>query len=111
MKRLSLILLALCTLMVFSSSATDPTFNKENKTCKGISLDGRVKFVEHNATFKVYVAPSGGSADIIVLLNTSRYLSDCANWKTAEEERNSDFTIQFVGSNDDADFSIWFLDY
>lgn len=110
MKRLALILaigiLALCT-----SSSLEPTFDKENKTCKGISLDGRVKFVEHNATFKVYVAPSGGSADIVVLLNTSRYLSDCANWKTAEEERNSDFTIQFVGNSDDADFSIWFRDY
>lgn len=110
MKRLSLILLTICTLLFFSSSATDPSFDKYNKTCKGISLDGGVKFVSHDATFKVYVTTSQSSADIEVLLNRDGLSSSCANWRIVES-CNPNFTVQFVDDISDADFSIWFRDY
>ncbi len=84
-------------------AVNNSNFNKEDCTCNGIPLKGKVKIVTSYADFEVKVVDS--YADMKVK-TVSSYPDNCGEWEFVDSY--PDFTIKFVDSY--PDFTIKFVD-
>ncbi|MCK9303507.1 MAG: hypothetical protein PHU62_10070 [Bacteroidales bacterium] len=92
-------------IMLNINTGDDPVFDKENCTCNGIPLYGKVRVVESVwADFDVEVTESVWS-DLKVKKVTS-FPNKCGEWQFVDGF--PDFTIRYVKSN--PDFTIKFVD-
>jgi hypothetical protein len=82
--------------------AADNSFNKNDCTCKGIPLKGRVEVVNVGADFKVEVVNIG--ADLKVEVRTYG-ANKCGEWEFVNV--GADFKVEFV--NVGADFKIEYV--
>ncbi|GHT31936.1 hypothetical protein FACS189434_02620 [Bacteroidia bacterium] len=109
MKRIAFILLCvLATIMGVNAQKSEEIkkekgFNKENCTCNGIPLKGKVKVVTSFPDFKVQIVNS--FPDLRVKTATS-FPNNCGEWQFVESF--PDFTVQFVVSF--PDFKIKFVE-
>jgi hypothetical protein len=107
MKKIFFLLLIISALPAFSGNQNRNTekqpFSKENCSCKGIPLKGKVKVVESFPDFKVQIVNS--FPDIKVKTVTS-FPDDCGEWQFVESF--PDFTIQYVESF--PDFKVKFVE-
>lgn len=96
--------------------SANPTFNKENCSCNGVNLNGRVRFLENsdNATFKIAFTDFDEDKAITVRFNKSYSVSNCGNWQLKESSSWSysdvDFTVTVVNDKSKADFLIYVAD-
>ena len=75
---------------IATNRVTEPV-DKENCSCKGIPLHGKVKVVTAFADFKVKIVESFPDLDVQVV---SSFPDKCGQWQFVESF--PDFTIQFV---------------
>lgn len=81
----------------------EPVFDKENCTCNGIPLFGRVEVVNSNADFKVQIV---NSFENLMVEKVNSNALKCGEWIFVNS--NADFTIEFVSSN--PDFTIRYVE-
>jgi hypothetical protein len=79
------------SLLLVENSFRNPTFNKDNCTCKGIPLYGRVKVITSSADFDVKIIEHSADLDVKVLEYTA---GRCGEWQFVEHA--PDFTIRLV---------------
>ena len=82
-----------------SAAVRSEPIDKDNCTCKGIPLYGRVQVKSSHADFRVEVVNSNPDLFVEILTYTP---SECGQWQFVEY--SPDFTVEFVTSN--ADFRI-----
>jgi|BioPla2DNA2_1021312.scaffolds.fasta_scaffold121444_1 hypothetical protein len=83
---------------------TDPTFDKENCTCKGIPLYGKVRVMDNSfADFDVRITNGYPDLDVEVV---KAFPNECGKWEFVEGFE--DFTVRFVEGFED--FTIRFVD-
>lgn len=85
----------------FNSRTSDP-IDRNNCTCKGIPLYGRVKVVTHTADFDVKVVESAEDLDVRIITYSPGY---CGEWQFVEH--TPDFTVRFVEHA--SDFTVRFV--
>ena len=78
------------SLLLVSTPASEP-INKDNCTCKGIPLYGRVKVITSSADFDVKIIEHSADLDVKVVEYTA---GRCGEWQFVEHA--PDFTIRLV---------------
>ncbi len=86
------------SLLLAGDSFRNPTFNKDDCTCEGKKLYGKVKVVNSGADFDVRVVDSFADLDVKVV---SSFADECGEWEFVDSF--PDFTIRFVDSFSDFD--------
>ena len=87
-----------------SATVQSEPIDKENCSCKGIPLYGRVQVKNSHADFKVEVVNS--NPDLYVeVLTVSRSYPECGQWEFVEI--SPDFTVEFTDVS--ADFRITYV--
>jgi hypothetical protein len=84
--------------------AAHESFNKDDCTCKGIPLKGRVKVVEYGAHFEVKIVDYAPDLNVKAV---SYGANNCGEWQFVDY--GADFEIKFVDYG--ADFEIKYVDY
>ena len=93
------------SLLLVEKSFRNPTFDKDNCTCKGKNLYGKVKVVSSGADFRVQVVDTWEDIDVKVV---NEWADSCGKWKFVDENSSwYDFTIEYVSSY--PDFKIKFV--
>ncbi len=83
---------------------THPTFDKENCTCKGIPLYGKVKVMDNSfADFDVRITNGFPDLDVEVV---KAFPNECGKWEFVEAF--ADFSVRFVEGFED--FTIRFVE-
>lgn len=85
------------SLLFAGNSASEP-IDKENCTCKGKKLYGKVQVVESFADFDVRVVESFADLDVTAV---SSFADECGEWEFVDS--SPDFTVRFVDSFSDFD--------
>ena len=90
------------SLLLVENSFRNPTFDKDNCTCKGIPLYGKVEVVTSGADFKVEVVTIGADLQVEpVTIGANR----CGQWEFVTI--GADFKVEFVTIG--ADFKIEYV--
>ena len=90
------------SLLLVENSFRNPTFDKDNCTCKDIPLFGKVKVVTSGADFTVEVVTSYADLNVEVVDMCARR---CGEWEFVTI--GADFSVEFVTSG--ADFTIEYV--
>ena len=90
------------SLLLAGDSFRNPTFNKDDCTCKGIPLYGKVEVVTCGADFTVEVVTSYADLNVEVVDMCARR---CGEWEFVTG--GADFSVEFVTSA--ADFTIEYV--
>ena len=91
------------SLLLAGDSFRNPTFNKDDCTCEGKRLYGKVKVVNSGADFKVQVVDTWEDLDVKIV---TEWADSCGEWKFVDTWY--DFTIEYVSSY--PDFKVKFVD-
>ena len=93
------------SLLLAGDSFRNPTFNKDDCTCEGKKLYGKVKVVNSGADFKVQVVDTWEDLDVKIV---TEWADSCGEWKFVDEKSSwYDFTIEYVSSY--PDFKVKFV--
>lgn len=93
------------SLLIAGNSYRNPSFNKEDCTCEGKRLYGKVKVVSSGADFKVQVVDTWQDLDVKVV---TEWADSCGKWKFVDENTSwYDFSIEYVSSY--PDFKVKFV--